>query len=207
MPVFTTTNDDWVFDLSNLPEVIELPADPTMATGYLELPGRWENYSDDILYDIEARLRMFLESKVEDPHWKYPKSTYRKYTVGMMYEVLYGKKWDPKECGPYAMRMNKIMAHYSSKIQKEGVIRGKRYKKKIYTLSLSRLNKVAPYSLKLRIEWLAERGELPTVENMKLSQEKLEPGHARNPRTEANMQKRREAAKARFNERYNKKRV
>lgn len=207
MAAFTTTGDDWVFDLGNLPEKIELPDKPNMATGYLEVPGRWENYSDRILYDIESRLRKFLASKEEDPHWTWARTTYRKFTVGMMYEILYGEKWDPHTCGPYAHRMNRVMAHYSTKIQKEGVIRGKRYKKKIYTLSLSRYHKVTPYSLRLRLEWLADKGELPTMENMRLPKETLQPGHARNPKTEANMQRRVEAGRKRYNERYNKKGV
>ena len=202
MPGFTTTDDSWVFDLEDLPEKIEVPNQPNMATGYLALPGRWENYSDEILYDIEKRLREFLVSKEEDPHWKWARTTYRKFTVGMMYEILYGRKWDPTRDGKYAIRMARIMSHYSSRIQKEGIIRGKKMTKTIYTLSLSRLHKAAPYSLRLRIEWLADRGELPTVSNMGVPCSSLQPGHARNPRTEENMQRRREQAKARYHERY-----
>ena len=199
---FTTTDDSWTFDLSNLPETIEIANKPNMATGYLSLPGRWENYSDEILYDIETRLRAFLKEKEDDPHWKWARSTYRKFTAGMMYEILYGRKWDRSRDGKYAIRIAKIMAHYSSRIQKEGTIRGKKYTKTIYTLSLSRFHKVPPYSLKLRIEWLADRGELPTTSNMQLSRESLQPGHARNPLTESNMARRSEQAKERYRERY-----
>jgi hypothetical protein len=202
MPGFITTDDSWCFNLEDLPPVIEVANKPDMATGYLALPGRWENYSDDIIYDIEKKLRKFLKEKEEDPHWKWARTTYRKFTVGMMYEILYGRKWDPTRDGKYAIRMARILGYYSSRIQKEGVIRGKKYTKTIYTLSLSRFHKVPPYSLRLRIEWLADRGELPTTANMQLPKESLQPGHARNPRTEENMARRRELAKERYRGRY-----
>lgn len=199
---FTTTGDEWTFSLEDLPPVVEIANKPNMATGYLALPGRWENYSDEILYDIEVRLRKFLKEKEDDPHWTWARTTYRKFTVGMMFEILYGRKWDPTKDGKWAFRMARVMSHYSSRIQKEGTIRGKKYTKTIYTLSLSRFHKVSPYSLKLRIEWLADRGELPTTSNMRLPNESLKPGHARNPKTEANMARRREKAKERYRGRY-----
>lgn len=202
MPVFTTTDDDWVFNLEDLPKEIEIADKPNMATGYLALPGRWENYSDDILYDIEKRLRAFLKSKEGDPHWKWARTTYRKFTVGMMFEVLYGRKWDPSRDGKYAHRMSRVMSYYSTKIQKEGAIRGKKMTKTIYTLSLSRFHRIPPYSLKLRIEWLEDQGQLPSVGNMRLPCDSLQSGHARNPRTDENMRRRSEQARERYNERY-----
>lgn len=62
-----------------------------------------------------------------------------------------------------------------------------------------------PYSLKLRLEWLGEKGDIPTWSNMAVPKDDLEPGHARNYKTEKNMERRREQARARYNERYNRK--
>lgn len=206
MQGFTTTDDGgWVFNLEN-PKPPELPKEPTRATNYLEGPGKWDNYSDDVLYECESLLRRFFESKLDDGHWRQQNPKYRKYTVGLMFEVLYGRKYDKYQSHDQVRgrRLAKLMSYYATRKQKEGSILGKYYRKTVYTLSLRRYKRVPPYSLKLRIPWLEEQGKMPTWHNMQLPKDNLEAGHARNKRTDENMRRRRERAKAEYNERYNK---
>ena len=209
MPGFTTTDDGgWEFSFEDAVEKPELPKEPTRATGYLEGPGKWENYSDTILYEVESLIRQLLEQKLSDPKWNRQHPKYRRYTCGMMFEAIYGKKPDLKSSKDQTIlrRMPKVMTYYSTRKQKEGSIMGKKTSNTIYTLSLKRYRQLAPYSLRLRLEWLEEQGKLPTWANMKLVKDNLEVGHARNKRTDANMEKRRERAREIYNERYNRNR-
>lgn len=208
MPGFTTTDgDDWVFNFEDPVIKPELPDKPNMTTGYLEGAGKWENYSDKDLYEVDSLLRQFFESKLEDPKWTGPSTKWRRFTAGMMYEILYGVPYDHTIPGSYQkiLRLARIMGYYSTRITKEGSIRGKRYKKKIYYLSINRYKKCPPYSLRLRLEWLEKQDKLPTWHNMMLPKDDLKVGHARNKRTDENMEKRRERGKKIYNERYNRK--
>jgi hypothetical protein len=202
MAGFTTTSDgDWVFDFADPDAKPKLPDGPNMATSYLEGAGKWENYSDPVVYECDSLMRQFLESKTSDPKWNTTSTKWRRFTPGMMFEVLYGRKYEQADY-PKILKLLKIMGYYSSRIQKSGVIRGKKTNKNVYCLSLKRYKKMPPYSLKLRLEWLQEKGELPCWQNMRLPSDYLKPGHARNKRTEENMEKRRERAKAVYNGRY-----
>jgi len=214
MPGFTTTDDGgWVFSLENKPEIPDLPVHDPLdfqgpeRPGYLEGPGKWENYSDDILYELETLLRRWLATKVDDPEWtsKGGKGIRaRKHTCSMVYQHLYGKPWDVKDkaCQVRVRRLPRLLAYYSTKVQKEGIVNGKKVTKHIYHLSLKRFKNVPPYSLKLRLEWLQEQGRLPVWQNMKLPKDDLQAGQARNPRTNENMRRRREKARERYNQRY-----
>ncbi len=214
MPGFTTTNDgEWSFSFEDKVEVPDLPVhDPLHPTGpdvpgYLNGPGKWENYSDPILYELESLLRKWLESKTEDKDWaaKGAKGIRaRKHTTSMVYMCLYGKPWDPKDkdCQVRMRRLPRLLAYYSTRIQKEGIVNGKKVTKSIYHLSLKRYKNVPPYCLKLRIEWLRKHGKMPVGQNMQLPKDDLKAGHARNPKTNENMRNRRERARQRYNERY-----
>lgn len=220
MQGFTTTDDGgWVFNLDGgKPEIPDLPVHDPMnpagpeRPGYLEGPGKWENYSDNILYELECLLRKWIESKLDDPNWmaKGAKGIRaRKYTCGMVYECLYGKPWDIKsrDCQVRLRRLPRLLSYYSSRIQKEGTINGRKLTKHIYHISPQRFRKVAPYSLKLRLEWLQEQGKFPVWQNMKLPKDDLKAGQARNPKTNENMRRRREQAREKYNERYNRNRT
>lgn len=204
MQGFTTTPDGgWVFSFED-PKPPELPKEPTRATNYLEGPGKWDNYSDDVLYECERLLRDFLETKLDESHWKQQNPKYRKYTVGMMFGVLYGREYNQTRSYDQvrARRLVKLMGYYSTRKQKEGSILGKYYRKTVYTLSLRRYKRLPPYSLRLRIPWLEEQGRMPTWHNMQLPKDNLETGHARNKKTDENMRRRREQARERYNEKY-----
>jgi hypothetical protein len=123
-----------------------------------------------------------------------------------MFEQLYGRKASQKNKGDITRlrRLTKVLAYYSTKIQKAGMIRGKNYTKTVYTLSLKLYKKRPPYSLRLRLQWLTDQGIMPTWHNMQLPKDDLKPGHARNPKTDENMRIRRERAKQRYNEKYHK---
>ncbi len=213
MPGFTTTNDgEWEFSFDDTPEIPDLPVhDPLtpqgpVTPGYLEGAGKWENYSDNVVYELESLLRKWLAIKVESEEWKKDKRGYfRRFTCGMVYECLYGHPPDMKNKDDQVKlrRMPKLLAYYSTRIQKEGSVRGKKLTKKIYTISPKLYKQRPPYNLKLRIEWLAEKGELPTWHNMMLPKDDLKAGQARNPKTNENMRLRRERARQKFNDKYN----
>ena len=198
---FSTDGDSWSFSFDDVPEKPTLPDKPNMTTGYLSGKGCWENWSDPVVYECDSLMRQFLESKQGDGKWART-SKLRRFTFGLMFEVLFGRKYDPSIDFKYINKLSKVMAYYSSRIQKEGMIRGKRYGKPVYTLSPKRYNSVPPYSLRLRLEWLEEQGILPTWQNMRAPSDSLKPGHARNPRTDENMERRREQARQRYNKRY-----
>lgn len=199
---FTTDGDSWTFNFDDPISKPKLPEEPSMATGYLAGAGRWDNWSDPIIYECDCLIRQLFESKKHDRQWNKPKGINRRFTFGMIFEILFGRKYDPSVDSKYINRLSKVLAYYSSRVQREGMINGKRHKKPVYILSTARYNKKPPYSLKLRLEWLQERGELPTWRNMTPPSDDLKPGHARNQKTEENMERRREQAKARYRERY-----
>lgn len=199
--------DSWSFDLtSDQPQyekVTELPNEN--AIPFIDKQESWNQYTNPFVYDFDSRLRKFMEKMANEKSWKSVAKN-RRYTYSMLIERLYGRKYDHKVDGRTAAVGSRIVAYYSSKIQKSGNINGKKYSKNIYTLSPKRIS-MPPYSLKLRMEWLDEKGELPSYNNMKLPNDNLKAGHARLARTEANMERRREDARRRYNEHYNKKRV
>lgn len=199
---FTTDGDGWKFSFSDPMSKPKLPEEPSMATGYLAGKGRWENWSDPMIYECDCLVRQLFESKKGDKEWNKPNGRNRRFTFGMMFEVLFGRKYDSKKDAKYTNRLSKILAYYSSRVQTSGSIHGKRYAKPIYTLSPARYARKPPYSLKLRLEWLEERGELPTWSNMAPAPDDLKPGHARDVKTEENMERRRERARKAYNERY-----
>lgn len=211
MPGFTTTSDGgWSFSFSEEPEIPDLPVhDPLdsagpKVVGYLDDPKRWENYSDLVIYELEVLLRKFLETKLDDPNWKGAKTYWKRYTCGLMFEQLYGRRPNMKDHDDIVKlrRMPRLLAYYSSKVQKAGMVRGKQYTKTVYTLSLRRYKKNLPYSLRIRLKDMQEKGEIPTWQNLRLPKDDLKPGHARNPQTDENMRRRRERAKQIYNERY-----
>ena len=212
MPGFTTTEDgSWEFSFDDTPEIPDLPVhDPLeqqnpLVPGYLEGPGKWENYTDNHIYELEALLRKWFEVKSETEEWKKDhRGYYRRFTCGMIFEQLYGRlaSRDNSDDWTKLRRLPKLLAYYSTRIQKEGSIRGKKLTKTIYTLSPKLYKQRPPYNLKLRLEWLKEKGELPCWQNMRLPKDDLKPGQARNPRTNENMRMRSERAKQRYNERY-----
>lgn len=198
MKGFTTTGNDeeWRFDLTD-------PKPPKVASGdmlpYVGEPDRWEQFTDQQTYELDSLVREWIEIMSANPSWK---KSYRnrRYTMSMVIEQLFGRQYDQAEDQKRVMRLSKILSYYSTKVQNGGSINGKSYSKTIYTISPGRLKK-PPYSLKLRLEWLAERGEIPTHRNMSLPKDDLKPGHARNPKTNENMEKRREQARQRYRDR------
>ena len=175
MAGFTTTNDGWSFSFEDPKPVLDTST-PNIGQPYLAGADRWKNYSDQELYEIECLLRQFLETKRNG--WGSPRSSDRKFTAKMMYEILYG---EPAPADAYATirKLNRVMNHYATRVYKKRntTIHGVRVRSNVYMLSALRLDK-PPFSLRLRLEWMAEQGIMPTYENMQLS-EKLQPGQTR----------------------------
>lgn len=205
MAGYMSTNEDgtWSFNLDGEPPDLREPEveDDKLVTLFATKE-RWENYSDPYTYEFDCNIRAWIEANMETDKWKIKNPYWRRYTFGMVWEEIYGRPYDSKTDSKRAYRFSKILAHYSSKIAKSGSVRGKQRSKSIYTFSPKRFKKVRPYSLKLQLELLEKEGKVPTWRNLKLPKDNLTAGHARNPRTEANMRRRREEGRRIYNERY-----
>lgn len=174
---------------------------------YMTSADQWENYNDTITCEAERKFREWAKTKLDDKQWcgnGKPNQRLRRYTFGQLWEICFGFPFDSKTDMAAFFKVSKVFAHYSSKLMKGGhnIQKAKRTKHTVYCLSVTRIRKAPPFCLKLRVAWLAEQGRIPNVHNMQVYPT-LEAGHARNPRTEANMRKRSDAAKKRHNERFN----
>ena len=160
---------------------------------------QWENFTNEVAVDFERRLRELLGMMKRSPK-AYPAQK-RRFTLKMLWERLYGEEYPKWGKGYKVTPLREIAAYYSSRIVRDTNINGKRYKC-VYVLSTGRLKK-RPWCIKLRIEWYQEHGEEITEGNTRVIHKKLKAGQARNPRTQANMEKRSAKARQIYNEKYN----
>lgn len=173
----TTIFKDGVFKLGQ-DEVVE--KDPLPNKGILPIIGnhkQWEQYTNEFIYKFDSLVREFIETMRHNANW-YRHYMERRYTYSMIIERLYGRPYDQKVDQKNLNAACRILAYYSSRIQKGGIINGKNYSKTIYTLS-PKIKDKPPYSLRLRLEWLTERGIIPSSKNMKLPKDNLRPGERR----------------------------
>lgn len=159
----------------------------------------FENWSSDMLYEGEKALRAFMEEQGKNNQWRRHRYC-RTYRFGELFQIMFDRKYSHSDYR-YVKQLKRLIAYYSSKVSKYCYDREtqKTKDKPTYTLSVARLEK-PPYSLRLRAEWYEEQGLELCPQRMRLPKDDLEPGHARNPRTEANMQKRSKLAKEKYNE-------
>lgn len=200
MAGFTTTDDGWSFDLGK-PADLDLPENSDMLEKILGTPERWANYSDDDLYMLEKLLRKWFAVCKESSRWM---KTYknRKYTMGMVVEHIFGRKWDNAIDGRYSKKLKLLLQYYSTSVKSCGTIAGKKTRHTVYVIGSKRIDK-RPYSLRLRIEELAKEGILPDRYNMVIRKDDLcEVGKARNRNVQKRIEERRERARARYNARY-----
>lgn len=168
------------------------------AAAFLADPDIWKNYESDLLVEVETMLRDWMTEMSKLPAWKTTNAKRRKYTFSMVFELVTGERYDQKKHANQIKAWTTLLRYYSSRVQKSGNINGRFYSKTVYMLSPARLKR-PPYSIRLRIPWLIEHGyaiDKRTMEN--LNHDLCEPGHARNPRTEANMRQRSKEARRRY---------
>lgn len=179
------------FDLSD-PKPPRKIADmvPEWAQPMLTRPDAWENYSDDLVYETDKRIREWIE-KMRNT-WS-RRGLDRRYTFRQLVQIL-GIEDEVDTRKNYAI-VSRVFAYYSTKIQKQATVDGKK-KKNVYTISVARLKR-APYSLRLRMEAMMDNGD---PRSLRLPKDDLEMNHARNKRTEANMRRRSEEARRRHRE-------
>lgn len=203
MQGFITTNDgDWVFDLSD-PEPPKIHDDTAEMAPILGTAEQWENFSNQRLYNWECLIREWILKHAENHQW----ATYarnRRYTMKMVIEEITGREYTQAEFAKDTPFIRRLLEYYSTKVQREGVINGKKYTKTIYTVSQKRVKNQKPFSLRLRLEQFKQQGVLPTPSNMKVPSVAAlcKPGTAKNPRTQATMDRRSKLARERYNERY-----
>lgn len=185
---------DGFFELGEKIEKPTLPEDNMLP--FASNRRAWDQYTNKFIYEFDSLVRQFIEQMSKTGRWKHTVKS-RKYTMSMIYEHVYGRPYDVKKDHKHVNYAARILAYYSSRILKGTTINGKKYSKTIYVLSPRRLQK-PPYSLRLRLEWLEDQGKLPTIDNMRLPQDTLRPGHARDGKVNARMQKRAEDGKRRY---------
>lgn len=160
----------------------------------------WKNYENEMLAEVETALRSWIEEMSKLPAWRTTNAKMRRYTFSMVFELVTGEKYDQKKHANQIKTWTTLLKYYSSRVQKAGNINGKLYAKTVYVISPQRLKR-PPYSIRLRIPWLMEHGyaiDKRTMENV--NHDLCQPGHARNPRTEANMRERSRKARERYEE-------
>ena len=168
------------------------------AAAFLADPDIWKNYENDLLAEVETMLRDWMTEMSKLSAWKTTNAKKRKYTFSMVFELVTGERYDQKKHANQIKTWTTLLRYYSSRVQKSGNINSRFYSKTVYMLSPARLKR-PPYSIRLRIPWLIEHGhaiDKRTMEN--LNHDLCEPGHARNPRTEANMRQRSKEARQRY---------
>lgn len=168
------------------------------AAAFLADPDLWKNYENEKLAEIEEALRSWMEEMSQLPSWRTKNAKYRRYTFSMVFELVTGERYEQRRDASQIKAWTTLLRYYSSRVQKSGNIDGKFYSKTVYVLSPKRLER-PPYSIRLRIPWLVEHGYAIDKRTMvNLNDDLVEPGHARNPRTEENMRKRREEGRKRY---------
>lgn len=171
------------------------------AAEFMGDPDVWANYENEHLAEVETMLREWMEDMSSTSTWKIRSSKYRRYTFSMIYQLITGRKFDSKRDMWEVRTWTALLKYYSSRVQKAGSINGRTYSKTIYVLSPARLKRM-PFSIRLRIPWLIEHGyEISKRTIVNPCTDLVEPGHARNPRTEENMRKRREEGRKRYERR------
>lgn len=163
---------------------------PDWAIPHLNTQEAWDNYSDDLVYEIDKRMREWLDSMKNK--WT-RRGSDRRYTFSTLLDIL-GVDITKNKLKNHN-KVARIFAYYSTKIQKQTTINGVKHKN-VYTVSAARLKR-QPYSLRLRIEQMTEPC---SWQSLRLPKDNLEVGHARNPRTEENIRRRSEVAKERYRE-------
>lgn len=154
-----------------------------------------KQYSNEYLYQFEIALRKWLEIKCKDEAWCH-NTRARQYTYGMIVEEIFGRPYDVKiDCGHVVV--SQMISHYCSRVTKYYYLPEGNYKTKnttCYHLSPKRYREVKPFGLRLQAELLMQQGIMPTDKNV-VRKKPLKKGCARNPRTQANIDKRSKKAK------------
>ena len=170
------------------------------ALPFLVTKEAWVNYTDDVIYDADKRMRAWLTEMCENEQWM-KNYRARRYQYKQLFRILYGREYDTKRDAKTTYKLQRVFAYYSSSIKTTSKNdEGKWRNKPGYIISPKRFKNNPPYSLRLRFEELIEQGVMPSSYNMKVPKDNLSTGHARNTNTDARMEQRREQKRKRFNE-------
>ncbi len=171
--------------------------EPKLEMPFIRSVDEWKNYTNEMLYDVDKWIREWMQKMHDEGVWVGKRGRYNRYSVSTVFTLMTGMEYEYKHTR-VAQHIGKVLSCYSSRRIKATEVHGKTCRN-VYALSYTIMAKTPPVSLKLRLEWLAERGELPTAENMRLSKG-LKPGTAYYPITNARMKKRQREARDRYNE-------
>lgn len=160
---------------------------------------QWDQYQDEVIYQADKLMREWLEKMSQDPYWC-ASHKHRTYKFSQLFEMLYHQKYDTKKHAKFTYKIRQVLAYYSTKINKNYYNREtqRTENKAAYTIEKNALDR-PPYSIRLRIPWMVEHGVAINDKTLAIPNV-LSPGHAKNPKTEANMQLRRRRAQDAYTE-------
>lgn len=172
---------------------------------YLQSPKAWKNYTNQALYDAEVALRKWFDIKMKDENWKKNRFA-RRYKCSMLIEEIFGRPYDQKIDGKYTMMYARLFGHYSSRVTKTywNPKTQKTQSLSAYHISLDRIKKAQAYSIKLRVEDLIAKGEIPNVYNTRPAKE-IETGHCRRKLTRERQDRRIQKSKEAYERNHSKK--
>ncbi len=200
MTVTSISEEGWSFEQDVPKFKAKRSPIPYEAMPWLNDPEMMAKYEDPYIYDMEVALRNWIKEMSQIKKWKNDVRS-RRYTFGMLWKLVYGEEYDQKKHAKHIRRGINLFSHYSSRVQKAGTFNGKTKFKTTYVIAPARAD-CRPYGLKLRVEWLIENGYKLRADNMR-DPDRLMPGHARCPKTERNMERRREVGRELYRERFN----
>lgn len=158
----------------------------------------WEQYFDDMTYQTDKAMREWLTEMRQNKTWCRTRKA-RTYQFKQLFRIVFKREYDPKTDSKYSNRIARVFNYYcvtkrSSCKNDQGEWRAKPG----YVIGANRVD-LPPYSLRLRYEEMLKEGKVPNYSNMKIPDD-LKTGHSRNPNTDANMEKRRQQGRDRYNE-------
>lgn len=162
----------------------------------------WDQWCDEVIYDADKRMRKWLRLMGKNKVWRKSKMD-RTYMFGELFELLYGRPYDASKGGDtkHAKKLQKMFAYYCTSIKPSCYHRRKKkwVNRKGYVIAVQGVNRPA-YSIRLRVEEYMEQGKALNWHAIQLPKDDLKVGHSRDPRTEKNMQWRRELQRERYRE-------
>lgn len=146
--LFGIANSVTSYDYRNQEEMVEaIKADPEfdlpIAMTDVEM---WTNYTDDVLYELDKRVREFVK---KTRYIKQTKGGYRT-TVPMVFTWIFGRAPEARDSAVCRV-LHELMTYYCTSYTGESRYRGKKVGR-VYKFSKYSCREKRPYSLRLRLE-------------------------------------------------------
>lgn len=112
----------------------------------------WANYTNDTLYELDKKLREFLQKT----RWKRERKKGLKTAVPLVFFWMFGRPSEPKDSQTCSL-LHRLMRYYCTRYTGKSSIDGKTYPH-VYYFSTYAGRFKRPYSLRLRLEEAEKNG-------------------------------------------------